>query len=281
MDQTALQEAPIVPFVAVAEPPPLTALASLYRKMGQVMGEVHRLSKSARNDFAGFDYTPSEDIKDQIRPLLARYGIALHLRLTGHERLEEGKLKITRVSVVYTLADVDTGATIETPWLGEAANAGDKGLYVAIAYATKYFLAHTFLISWGEEPDGDATPPEHLASPALLKSIVQAHRALFPDSKLGNEEVLAEAFGKVCGRGATRSQDNAAKVMLRLFNRARVAPAPTADTLSAPTEASETAQPSQPDDLAPATADQDFPASPPTNSSRRRGRTPQGDTNNE
>ena len=134
----------------------LTVLESpktLYRKLAAVMGEVSRVPKNGWNAHFKYNFATESDIKDVIRPLLAAQNIALIADMVSLS--QDGKR--TLVEMEFTFACGDTGATISKRFWGEALDNADKGINKAATFAEKYFLINFFMISTGEDPDGDPT----------------------------------------------------------------------------------------------------------------------------
>ena len=62
-----------------------------------------------------------------------------------------------RVKILFELYDVETGYCEKTTVYGEGIDKGDKALYKAFTGALKSYLANTFLIATGNEPENDGT----------------------------------------------------------------------------------------------------------------------------
>ena len=60
-----------------------------------------------------------------------------------------------RVKILFELYDVETGYCEKTTVYGEGIDKGDKALYKAFTGALKSYLANTFLIATGNEPEND------------------------------------------------------------------------------------------------------------------------------
>ena len=131
---------------------------TLFAKLAAVLGEAHRIPKNGWNDFNKYHYATEGDALDVIRPLLAKHGIGIMYGVEEVQQLENAR---TLVKVRITLGD-DTGAMLTTTAYGEARDADrngnpqDKGLYKAITGAMKYWVLKTFLLSTGDDPEGDS-----------------------------------------------------------------------------------------------------------------------------
>ncbi len=135
-------------------------------KLAQVLGEIHTIPKEGINEYYGYKYILEDTLTNQIRPILAKWGLALVFGAEKVEDLEGHKTSDgqnqgywTRVWCRFTLFDSD-GHEFSTlcPGEGTDANHPDKALYKAMTGATKYFLYKTFLVSTGDEPERDDSP---------------------------------------------------------------------------------------------------------------------------
>lgn len=156
--ETAKKAEPKVPIEVKKERPgdPTT----MGWKLAQVLGEIHSIPKEGVNDHYGYKYVLEDTLTNQIRPILARWGISL---VFGAEKVEDldgqGQGYWTRVWCRFTLFDSD-GHEFSTLCPGEGTDAKhpDKALYKAMTGSTKYFLYKTFLVSTGDEPERDDSP---------------------------------------------------------------------------------------------------------------------------
>jgi hypothetical protein len=144
--------------------------ALLFKKMSLALGEVKRIPKNGFNSFFQYKYSQEGDILDGIRPILSEVGLMVWTTIQEDTRKvvtyysrgkEQGQKTITRVRVKFTIACADGGESLESYYVGEGEDEGDKGLYKAYTGATKYFLTKNFLISSGDILQDDApTDPE-------------------------------------------------------------------------------------------------------------------------
>ena len=129
-------------------------------KLAQVLGEIHTIPKEGLNDHYGYKYVLEDTLTNQIRPILAKWGLSL---VFGAEKIEDldgqGQGYWTRVWCRFTLFDSD-GHEFSTLCPGEGTDSKhpDKAMYKAMTGATKYFLYKTFLVSTGDEPERDDSP---------------------------------------------------------------------------------------------------------------------------
>ena len=70
----------------------------------------------------------------------------------GSEKQSNGRMP----KLKFILTDVDTGYWEETVITGEGIDKGDKAGYKAYTGAVKYYLANTFLVATGDDPEKDS-----------------------------------------------------------------------------------------------------------------------------
>lgn len=150
--------------VAKAEPGSAMAVAprkSLVSKLAEVMGEVHRIPKSGRNDFHKYDYATEADIVEAVRGGMAQRGLVLVPSVEKMEwaDLAGGKQRLCTLTVRFTVIDGETDSRLDFVAIGQGSDAGDKATYKAMTGAVKYALLKLFLIPTGDDPEAEKTPP--------------------------------------------------------------------------------------------------------------------------
>jgi hypothetical protein len=137
----------------------MTEHKSLYVRLAAVLAAVERIPKRGYNEFHKYEYALAADVIDSMRTLFVEHGLILLAQCAAVEREvfsgEKGDSLLTRASVVFTVADPESGESINLPWVGEGYDKGDKGLYKAYTGALKYWLMDTFLIPTGDDPEND------------------------------------------------------------------------------------------------------------------------------
>lgn len=149
----------------------------IFKKMAKVMEKISRVPKNGKNLHFGYDYVTEADLTDHIRPILAEEGIAFTstvleatktpIEKEGAKENKEGA--ISTVKMLFRLIDADDGSSIESVFLGEGADKGDKGFYKAYTGCVKYFLMKTFLVATGDDPENDDAPKEKPGKQYQLK----------------------------------------------------------------------------------------------------------------
>ena len=156
---------------------------SIHAKMVAVMGEVNRLPKNGYNSFHKYKYATSEDVADCVRSAMAKHGLAF---LPSVDEVTRDK-DITRMCMTMRFLDSETGQILESPWVAEAGDKGDKGINKCITAGVKYFLLKTFIISSGDEEDADST--SHEAPNTSMRS--------FGKKKNPNDKLRKEVLGRI------------------------------------------------------------------------------------
>lgn len=115
------------------------------------------VKKDKKNAFDGYTYLSEAGYKALIAPLLVEAGLELTARQTqtcdfeGTNKQPYGRT----VTWEFTLTDTETGFFEVSPVDGEGIDKGDKAVYKADTGALKYYLANTFLIVAGDEPENE------------------------------------------------------------------------------------------------------------------------------
>ena len=86
----------------------------------------------------------------------------------------------------FILTDIDTGYFEATVITGEALDKGDKAGYKAYTGALKYYLANTFLVATGDDPEKDS--PSEKANKKVDKPATEKQISLC--------KAIAEKMGK-------------------------------------------------------------------------------------
>lgn len=130
----------------------LQAKKNLLRKALFKKGVVAR---DRTNEFDRYKYFSEAGYKKLFTELFSNAGLELTTSIDEVERFTvEGKQNNGRqVKVLFTLSDVETGFAETSTFYGEGFDKGDKGLYKAYTGALKYYLANTFMVATGDDPE--------------------------------------------------------------------------------------------------------------------------------
>jgi len=133
----------------------------LSEKLAQVMSEVGYVRKDATNDFHHYKYASAEAVLKKVNAALSARGIAVssQAELLHYEPVGKGMHAVVKLSL--TFVDGDEKLTVQG--LGEGSDTGDKAVMKANTAALKYAMANAFMISWGDDPEADATTDQRAA----------------------------------------------------------------------------------------------------------------------
>ena len=142
----------------------------IFKKMAKVMEKISRVPKNGKNKFFNYDYVTEADLTDHIRPILAEEGVAFTSTVLETSKVPTEKDgMLSTVKMLFGLIDGDDSSSIESVFLGEGIDKGDKGFYKAYTGCTKYFLMKTFLVATGDDPENDDAPKEKTGKQYQLK----------------------------------------------------------------------------------------------------------------
>ncbi len=113
------------------------------------------LQKKGKNDFDHYKYFSEAQYKELFTGLLSDEDLELTASAEdiqpykGSEKQQFGRI----VKVKYTLTDIDTGYSESSYVYGDGMDKGDKGIYKAYTGSLKYYLANTFMVATGDDPE--------------------------------------------------------------------------------------------------------------------------------
>lgn len=153
-------------------------LAVAKNKVRQELASKGVLKKEGRNTYDKYTYFSEAQYKQLFTELFAKHGIELTFSVAevvsyqGTGNQPNGRLCKCDV----TLTHVASGETETASVYGDALDRGDKALYKAYTGAIKYFLANTFMVATGDDPERDSEPKD---TPAVRKA--RSHVARLED----------------------------------------------------------------------------------------------------
>lgn len=132
--------------------------------------EMGILERKGANTYDNYKYFSEAQYKELFTGLLADAGLELAFNELECERFRlDGKATEGRkVKLRYELIDIDTGYSESTVISGEGADRSDKGIYKAYTGILKYYLANTFMVATGDDPERDDRKPEKKEEPKTL-----------------------------------------------------------------------------------------------------------------
>lgn len=116
------------------------------------------LKKGATNSFDNYNYFSEAQYKELFTELFSEYGLELkfneleYATFEGSEKQANGRMP----KLQFNLIDIETGFFEETIITGEGIDKGDKAGYKAYTGALKYYLANTFMVATGDDPETES-----------------------------------------------------------------------------------------------------------------------------
>ena len=116
------------------------------------------LKKEGTNDFDKYSYFSEAQYKDLFTELFSDCNLELKFTELEYETFEgsEKQANGRMPKLEFRLFDVETGFYEETVITGEGIDKGDKAGYKAYTGALKYYLADTFMVATGDDPDKES-----------------------------------------------------------------------------------------------------------------------------
>ena len=126
------------------------------------------LRREAKNTFDKYSYFSEAQYKELFTELFAKVGLELkcntikYENFVGTEKQASGRM----TTLEFILFDIDTGFGEESTITGEGIDKGDKAGYKAYTGALKYYLANTFMVATGDDPE--STPSKNNNQPKKI-----------------------------------------------------------------------------------------------------------------
>lgn len=119
------------------------------------------LKKGGVNDYDKYSYFSEAQYKELFTELFSDAGLELSFNeleytlFAGSEKQANGRMP----KLEFILTDIETGFSEATTITGEGIDKGDKAGYKAYTGALKYYLANTFMVATGDDPEKES--PSH------------------------------------------------------------------------------------------------------------------------
>ena len=116
------------------------------------------LKKGAVNEYDKYRYFSEAQYKELFTELFSDFGLELSFTELAYETFEgtEKQANGRMPRLEFKLQDIDTGFYEETAITGEGIDKGDKAGYKAYTGALKYYLANTFMVATGDDPENES-----------------------------------------------------------------------------------------------------------------------------
>lgn len=178
---------------------------TLVKKLAKVMQEVKYIQKTGFNTFHKYKYATEADVNEKVREELAKQNVIMLPSMLGHEMRTHTNRSgateyITCVDMQFTFVDGDSGESFTVNMSGEGQDAGDKGIYKAIAGAQKYALMKVFMIPTGDDPEADEGVDERNQGKVNTPQKTQGATDLATDAQ------VKKMFAMVRGKGIPDSE---------------------------------------------------------------------------
>lgn len=135
-----------------------TSLQQKKNALRKALKEKGILKRAGQNDFDHYKYFSEAQYKELFTELFSQTGLELkfnevdYLPFDGPEKQANGRM----VRLEFDLIDTETGFYETTMITGEGIDKGDKAGYKAYTGAIKYYLADTFLVATGDDPEAES-----------------------------------------------------------------------------------------------------------------------------
>ncbi|MGO9603834.1 MAG: ERF family protein [Candidatus Binataceae bacterium] len=132
---------------------------NLRQKLAEVRRRIGYIQKRGHNERFNYSYVTAADIAGAIGDLLSELGVVVIPKLeeiSYESAAGRGEaIRLARVVMAYTFADVDSGEEIIAKVAGQGLDPGDKAPYKAMTGALKYALLQSFLLATGDDPEDE------------------------------------------------------------------------------------------------------------------------------
>ena len=163
----------------------LSQRAKLQQKKSALRSELAArgvLKREGSNAFDKYKYFTESQYKELFTELLSSHQLELRSTVSDYSMIEgsEKQANGRQVTMEFELIDIVTGWSETSTVVGEGFDKGDKAGYKAMTGALKYYLACTFLVATGDDPEKES-PDVRMNK----KSITPAQKAVI-EKKYGD-----------------------------------------------------------------------------------------------
>ncbi len=140
---------------------------TLAQKILAIQSEITHVAKNGEVNMGrnSYEYAKEVDFVTTLKPLLEKHGVIVIPEIAAPPTIleagKDGKSKLTTILMKFKLVNVDDANDYHQALVGgQGVDAGDKGIYKAITGAKKYFIANTFMIPTGDDPEKQTVAPK-------------------------------------------------------------------------------------------------------------------------
>lgn len=169
------------------------------RSLREELSQRGVLKREGSNTYDKYKYFSEAQYKELFTELLPKHGLEMSFDEIAYETYTaEGKQPNGRMPKLrFYLHDTETGFQEATTITGEGLDKGDKAGYKAYTGALKYFLANTFMVATGDDPEtespdskGGRRQPEHpLSDPKITAEQAEQIKAFAADVGITVEQI--------------------------------------------------------------------------------------------
>lgn len=144
------------------------------------------LKKGATNQYDKYKYFSEAQYKELFTDLFSEHGLELKFTeleyntFEGTEKQANGRMP----KLQFTLMDIDTGYGEDSVITGEGMDKGDKAGYKAYTGALKYFLANTFMVATGDDPEKDSPDNKMNKRKDDRKDMIEEIKGLYTQAEI-------------------------------------------------------------------------------------------------
>lgn len=130
---------------------------NLFQKLHKIQSEIIGLGKNTNGH--GYQYVSGSKVLEHIKPLMNSLGLILKQEIVSihNERMDYNTRNgsrseiLTKLEMLFTWVDVNTGERDENRFAANGQNDWDKGVGSALTYGERYFLLKYFHINTDED----------------------------------------------------------------------------------------------------------------------------------
>lgn len=130
------------------------------------------LVKGKKNNFDGYSYFSEAQYKELFTELFSKNKLELKFNEIEYGTFESSDKQPNGrcPKIEFVLFDIETGFGEETTITGEGIDKGDKAGYKAYTGALKYYLADTFMVATGDDPENESLESKHNTKAPIKKA---------------------------------------------------------------------------------------------------------------